>query len=76
MTPAERFDARPQDHAALQRAAPSTLDDARRAAARVYAAYFAGANNQHELHKVECTLYTELIRILPLDNDPQVPYVA
>ena len=60
MTPMERFDVRKQAKHATWRAAPSDLDDARRAYSGAVAAFYAGADNQHELFKLERTLYERL----------------
>ena len=63
MTPMERFDVRKQAKHCGWRAAPSDLDDARRAYIKAGAAFYAGADNQHDLFKVEQALYLELKRI-------------
>jgi hypothetical protein len=60
MTPMERFDVRKQAKHATWRGAPSELDDARRAYIGAGAAFYAGADNQHDLFKVELALYAQL----------------
>ena len=67
MTPMERFEVRKQAKHATWRAAASPLDDARRAYSGPVAAFYAGADNQHELFAAELALYVELKRIFKSD---------
>jgi len=60
MTPSERFDVRPQAKKAKWRNVDNVLDNARRAAVQAYSAFYAGADNQHEVFKAELELYDQL----------------
>ena len=72
MTPMERFAVRPQAKKAKWRCAASPLDDARREVCRAYNAFYAGADNQHDVFKAELVLYDQLKLMVKLRNDKEL----
>ena len=68
MTPMERFAIRPQAKKAKWRNVDNVLDNARRAAVQAYSAFYAGADNQHEVFKAELALYDQL-RLMVKNRD-------
>ena len=71
MTPSERFDVRPQAKKAKWRNVDNVLDNARRAAVQAYSAFYAGADNQHEVFKAELALYDQLMLMVKKRDDKE-----
>ena len=69
MTPMERFAVRKQAKKATWRSAASPLDDARREVCRAYSAFYAGADNQHDVFKAELVLYDQLKLAVKIRDD-------
>ena len=69
MNAGERFDIRPQAKKATWRSAASLLDDARREVCRAYSAFYAGADNQHDVFKAELVLYDQLKLVVKTRDD-------
>ena len=71
MTPMERFAIRPQAKKAKWRNVDNVLDNARRAAVQAYSAFYAGADNQHEVFKAELALYDQLKLMVKKRDDKE-----
>ena len=71
MTPMERFAIRPQAKKAKWRNVDNVLDNARRAAVQAYSAFYAGADNQHEVFKAELALYDQLMLMVKKRDDKE-----